>query len=124
MWGAEWFCAGKNRWTKDASVAIRFPDKASVIEMWSNLQIALGILPKEFPYDQEGLDWVYHYDATEHQWMNGPPLNNDLPPRVKALMELERAAKEYIDTTTNKHERFHNDAWQKFNEVVRDLEKD
>ncbi len=67
LWGHEWFCAGENRWTKDPNKTIQFPDKGSAEEVWSRL---LGEESKEFPYSEEGADWVYTISITEHAWID------------------------------------------------------
>lgn len=64
LWGHEWFCSGKDRWTKDPHKTIQFPDEASAKETW------LGLSGRDVPYDDShGGEWVYTYNVTEHVWM-------------------------------------------------------
>lgn len=70
LWGAEWFCAGEKRWTKDCNKAIHFPCKDSATELWKQLHIAIDSPCPDFPYVRDGAgDWEYGYDATEHMWI-------------------------------------------------------
>jgi hypothetical protein len=69
LWGIEWFCAGADRWTRDANKAILFPDKASAEEAathygWYELPVDIG-------GGACGTDWVYHLNITEHGFMGG-----------------------------------------------------
>jgi len=68
LWGIEWFCAGTDRWTKDANKAILFPDKASAEETVTHYGWP------ELPIDVEGGacgDWIYHMIIIEHGFIGG-----------------------------------------------------
>jgi hypothetical protein len=64
MFGVEWFCAGKSRWTRDASLAIQFPDRDSAKEIFS----ACRGKNLEFPFTEPNAtgDWDYSYSIEEH----------------------------------------------------------
>ena len=69
MWGCEWFCAGKERWTKRAHEAILFPSAEAAKEAEAGFRRSPE--PLEYPRDEEGAgDWVYHYDITEHVFIH------------------------------------------------------
>lgn len=69
LWGHEWFCAGEDRWTKDANKSIQFPDQASAKEVWFRLS-GEEDENKEFPYTEDGAgDWRYTVSITEHAWI-------------------------------------------------------
>jgi hypothetical protein len=67
LWGTEWFCAGEDRWTKDANKAIQFPDKASAIEI--ERLIMREDNPIRYPYKIDGYDWEYTIDINDHGFM-------------------------------------------------------
>lgn len=65
-WGCEWFCAGKERWTKEAHKAIQFPDSDSAAEAHARFR---GQIKGTFIYplvESGAGDWVYTYTITEH----------------------------------------------------------
>jgi hypothetical protein len=70
LWGAEWFCGGNDRWTKDANKAVQFPDKDSAVEV-DTLLLGLKI-PKDYPYTESAGDWDYTYSITEHGFIDAP----------------------------------------------------
>ena len=65
---AEWFCAGADRWTKNANKAIHFPCKESAREVWRAIMQKADIC---FPYDDQSGDgnYEYSYDVTSHGWI-------------------------------------------------------
>ena len=67
LWGTEWFCAGTERWTKDANKAIQFPNKESAIEIDDAIMRRDGSMT--YPYKIDGYDWEYTIDITEHGFM-------------------------------------------------------
>lgn len=64
----EWFCAGQDRWTKNAGKAVHFPCKDSAREIWRAIMKNESIC---FPYDDLSADgsFSYGYDVTSHRWM-------------------------------------------------------
>lgn len=64
----EWFCAGEDRWTKNADKAIHFPCKESAREVWRAIMQKSDIC---FPYEDLSADggYEYSYDVTSHGWI-------------------------------------------------------
>lgn len=62
LWGTEWFCAGENRWTKDAYKAIQFPDKNAAEEIAKLVRPDIA----SYPFTDKGEDWNYQLSVTEH----------------------------------------------------------
>ena len=67
LFGTEWFCAGKDRWTKDANKAIQFSDKEAAEETQKLFRPDIPSYPHT--EDDASGQWKYHLSITEHGWM-------------------------------------------------------